>query len=78
MADEVDELFEVAEACFVALFVEVADKGFDLAFMVGDEGFDIVGIEEFGALGLGEDEVGEREEADPAVEGEPAEDENGP
>jgi hypothetical protein len=60
------------------LLVEIADEDFDLVLMVGDEGFDVVGVEELGTLGLGEDEVGEGEEADPAVEGEPAEDEDGP
>jgi hypothetical protein len=59
LADEVDELLEVAEAGSGALFVQVADEVLDLAFMVGDEGFDVVGVEELGALGLGQDEVGE-------------------
>ena len=58
--------------------MEVADEVLDLAFMVGDEGLDVVRIEELCALGLREDEVGEREESEPAVEGEPAEDEDGP
>lgn len=49
----------------------VGDKGFDLGFVLGDEGGDVGLVEEFGALGLGEDEVGEEDEADPAVEGEP-------
>ncbi len=58
--------------------MEVADEGFDLAFMAGDEGVDVVGVEEFGALGLGQDEIGEREQPEPAVEGEPAQDEDRP
>lgn len=60
---------EVVEAGFAAFLMEMADEVFDLAFMTGDEGFDVAGVEEFCALGLREDEVGEGEEADPAVEG---------
>jgi len=61
-----------------AFLVEVADEGLDLTLMVGDEWLDVVGVEEFGALGLREDEVGEGEETKPAVEWEPAEDKDGP
>lgn len=78
MANQIDQLFEVAEACLHAFLVQVADEDLDLTLMVGDEGLDVVGVKEFCALGLGEDEVGEGEEADPAVEGEPADDEDGP
>lgn len=47
------------------------DEGVDVVFVVGEEGVDVGLVEEAGALGLGEDEVGEEEEADVGVEGEP-------
>lgn len=36
--------------------MELADELVDLAFMFDDEGGDVGDVEEFGALGLGEDE----------------------
>jgi hypothetical protein len=78
LANQIDQLLEVAEACLHTFLVQVADEDLDLTLMVGDEGLDVVGVEEFCALRLGEDEVGEGEEADPTVEGEPADDEDGP
>lgn len=39
--------------------------------MVCEEGVDVGLVEEFGALSLGKDEVGEDEEAEVGVEGEP-------
>ena len=46
--------------------------------MLDDEGFYMRVVEKFGALGLGKDEVGEEDEANPGVKGEPADNEDGP
>jgi len=35
------------------LLVEIADEDLDLMLMAGDEGLDVVGIEELSTLGLG-------------------------
>lgn len=40
-------------------------------FVVGEEGVDVGLVEEFGALSLGEDKVGEEDEAEVGVEGKP-------
>ena len=56
----------------------LADEEVDVLFVLDDEGLNVAVVEELGALGLGEDEVGEEDEADPRVEGEPADDEDGP
>lgn len=55
-----------------------ADEDIDVVLVVGEEGVDVGLVEEFGALGLREDEVGEDDEAEESVEGEPGEDEVGP
>lgn len=47
------------------------DEDVDVVFVGGEEGVDVVLVDEAGALGLGEDEVGEEEEAEVGVEGEP-------
>jgi len=49
----------------------VRDEDVDVGFVLGDEGLYIGLIEEAGALGLGQDEVGEQEEAEVGVEGKP-------
>jgi hypothetical protein len=77
-AEDVNELVEVAETGGGEALVGLADEEVDVLFVLDDEGLNVGVVEEFGALGLGEDEVGEEEEADPGVEGEPADDEDGP
>lgn len=47
------------------------DEDIDVVFVGGEEGVDVVLVDEAGALGLGEDEVGEEEEAEVGIEGEP-------
>lgn len=47
------------------------DEDIDIVFVGGEEGVDVVLVDEAGALGLGEDEIGEEEEAEIGVEGEP-------
>lgn len=69
--DEVDKAFDVGEAgCFGAV-VGGGDEDVDVVFVGGEEGVDVGLVDETGALGLGEDEVGEEEEAQIGVEGEP-------
>ena len=46
--------------------------------MVGEEGVDVGLIEDLGALGLRENQIGEDREAEPGVEGHPGEEEVGP
>lgn len=45
------------------------DEVVDVVFVVGEEGVDMGLVDEFCALGLGEDEVAEEEEAEGGVEG---------
>lgn len=47
------------------------DEMLDFAFVVDEEGLDVFDVESCCALGLWEDEVGEGEQAQPAVEGNP-------
>ena len=56
----------------------LADEEVDVVLVLDDEGLNVGVVEEFGALGLGQDEVGEEDEADPGVEGEPADDKDCP
>ena len=78
LAEEVDQLVEVAEAGLGEVFVGLADEDVDVVLVLDDEGLNVGVVEEFGALRLGQDEVGKEDEADPGVEGEPADDEDGP
>lgn len=73
LAHPVEGLVEVLQAQGFGAFVAAADELFDLTFVVFEEGVHVGLVEETGALGLREDQVGEKEEADPAVEGEPVE-----
>jgi len=58
--------------------VSLADEIIDLALMVNDERLEVVEVEKFGALSLWKDKVEEKEEAEPGVEGHPANDEERP
>jgi hypothetical protein len=78
LTEDVDELVEVAKPGRGEALVGLADEDVDVRFVFHYEGLNVGVIQEFGALGLGEDEVGEEDEADPGVEGEPADDEDGP
>ena len=78
LLDELDDLLKILEAILRGFGVEVPDEELDLAFVVGDVGLDVVVVDELGPLGLREDEVGETEKADPGIEWEPADDEDGP
>lgn len=49
----------------------VGDEVLDLALVLGEERVDVGLVEEAGALGLGEDEVEEEDEADVGVERDP-------
>ena len=77
-AEQVDELVEVAETGGGETLMGLANEEVDVLLMLDDEGLNIGVVEKFGALSLGEDEVGEKDEANPGVEGEPADNEDGP
>ena len=47
------------------------DEDVDVVFVGGEERVDVGLVDEAGALGLGEDEVGEEEEAEVGVERQP-------
>ena len=47
------------------------DEFIDVIFMLGEERVNLRSVEEFGALGLWEDEVGEDEETDVGIKREP-------
>ena len=69
--DEVDGALEIREPSGAGAVVCGGDEGFDVGFVVGEEGVDVLLVDGTGALGLWEDEVGEEEEADVGVEREP-------
>ena len=58
--------------------MRVRDEDIDIMFVVGEKRVDVALVDEARALGLGQDEVGEEEEAEVGVEGEPADYEVGP
>lgn len=53
------------------------DEFVNFVFMMSEKRVDLLLVEESGALGLGEDEVGEDDEAEVGVEGEPELDQPG-
>lgn len=58
--------------------MRVGDESLYLGLMLREEGVDVGLVEEAGALSLGQDEVGEDEEAEVGVEGDPGDDVPGP
>lgn len=58
--------------------MRVGDEGLDPRFVLREEGVDVGLVKEARALGLGQDEVGEGEEAEVGVEGDPGDDVPGP
>lgn len=69
---EFDGVLEVdCASCFGAV-VGAGDEVVDCELVVVEEGVDVSLVEDAGALGLWEDEVEEKAEADPGVEGDPA------
>ena len=77
-AEDVNELVEVTKTSFGEALVSLADEEVDVLFMLNDERLNVGIVEDFGTLCLGKDEIREGDEADPGVEGEPADDEDGP
>ena len=71
-------MVEVAETGGGEALMDLANEDVNVLLMLDDEGLNVRIVEKFGALGLGEDEVGEKDEANPGVEGEPADNEDGP
>lgn len=63
--EEVDQLVQVAKTGGGEALVGLTDEEIDVLFVLDDEGLNIGVVHEFGSLGLGQDEVGERDEADP-------------
>lgn len=47
------------------------DEAFNLTFVLEQERVDVLLVQHAGSLGLGENEVAEEEQAEPAVEGDP-------
>ena len=69
----VNRLLEVGETGGAGAVVRGGDEGFDVGLVVREEGVDVLLVDCAGALGLREDEVGEGDEAEVGVEGEPLE-----
>lgn len=63
------------QACSLALGMRITDHAIDLSFVVFEEWVDVLFVDEDAALLAGQDEVEVDAEADPAVEGNPGEDE---
>lgn len=78
LADQIDDLFEVAEPSFTSFLMKIADEDLNLALMTGYEGIDVAGVELLCALSLWQDKIRKNKETDPAVEWEPADYEDGP
>lgn len=70
--DQINRLIEVLKTQILGAFMTAPDKLFNLAFVLLEERIDVLQIQQAGALSLGEDEIAEEKETDPAIEGEPA------
>lgn len=70
-----DCLLRVRQSRRLELLVRIADELVDFLFVVEEERVHVFLVDFCGALGAGEDEVQVQEEAEPGVEGNPAEDE---
>ena len=68
---KVDGLFQVRKSGGAGTVVSRGDEGLNVGFVVGEEGVDVLLVDGARALGLRKDEVGEGEEAEVGVEGEP-------
>lgn len=68
---EFDDLFKVGYSSGFGAVMGRGDEVVDSEFVSLEEGVDVFLVENFGALGLGEDEVEEEDEADPGVEWDP-------
>lgn len=66
-----DSLLEVGEAGVLEALVGAGDEVFDFGLVFLEVGVDVGLVDDAGALGLGEDEVQEEDEADVCVEGDP-------
>jgi len=78
IADEFNHDVQVPQSHLLESFVRLADELVDAVLVAHDVGFEVVEIEDLGPLGLREHEVQEKDEAEPGVEGDPADDEEGP
>lgn len=58
--------------------MRVRDEDIDVMLVVREEWMHVALVDKSRALGLGQDEVGEEDEAEGGVEGEPADEEVGP
>jgi hypothetical protein len=71
LSDVIDGLVEVLKPKSFGLFMEAANKHFNLSFVVFQEGVDIGLVQDFCALRLRKYEVGKEEQPKPAVERDP-------
>jgi hypothetical protein len=70
--EQLDGAVEVGDACAAQALVGRGDELFDGGLVLLEARVDVFFVDEAGALGLGEDEVEQEEEADVGVEGDPA------
>lgn len=71
LPDVIDGLIEVLKPKGFGLFMEAADKHFDLSLMMFQEGVDICLVQDLCALRLRKYEIGKEKESKPAVERDP-------
>ena len=69
LLDEVDCALEVCETCGLGTIVGGYDEVVNVLFIVGEEWVDVGLVDEPRALGLGEDEVTEKEEREGIIAG---------
>lgn len=69
--EELDGVTEIGDTSSLEAVVCAGDELVDLSLVFFKEGVDFLFIDEAGALGLGEDQVEEEQQADIAVEGDP-------
>ena len=62
--DKVNCALEVCETCGPGTIVGGDDEVVNIVFVVGEKGMDVGLVDQLRALGLGEDEVAEKEETD--------------
>lgn len=71
LPDVIDGLIEVLKPKSFGLFMEAANKLFNVSFVVFQEGVDIGLVQDFCALRLRKHEIGKEKQPEPAVERDP-------
>ena len=77
-SDIFDRSVEVAQSHLLQPLMRLRDEVVNPRLMVNDVRLQVVEVQKLGSLCLWEDEVQKEQETEPGVEGDPADDEEGP